>query len=154
MAITGGCLCKAVRYSCTSEPTITRACWCRLCQYIGAGSNTVNVFFASADFTITGELTDYVCVADSGTVMHRRFCPKCGTANARPVIFKASRRPAEDREKAPAPAKVVTPAPAEDEDAAEVVADDDDEDEAVIEDTSDLGEDDDVDVPVEKDAET
>ena len=80
MAITGGCLCKAVRYSCTSEPTITRACWCRLCQYIGAGSNTVNVFFASADFTITGELTDYVCVADSGTVMHRRFCPKCGTA--------------------------------------------------------------------------
>ena len=78
------------------------------------------------------------------------ICPKCGTANARPVIFKASRRPAEDRDKAPAPAKVVTPAPAEDEDAAEVVADDDDEDEAVIEDTSDLGEDDDVDVPVEK----
>ncbi len=80
MAITGGCLCKAVRYSCTSEPTITRACWCRLCQYIGAGSNTVNVFFKSADFTITGEMTDYVCVADSGTVMHRRFCVKCGTA--------------------------------------------------------------------------
>ncbi len=80
MTITGGCLCKAVRYTCTSEPAITRACWCRLCQYIGAGSNTVNVFFKSADFTISGELTDYVCVAESGTVMHRRFCPKCGTA--------------------------------------------------------------------------
>ena len=81
-------------------------------------------------------------------------CPKCGAANARPVIFKASRRPAEDREKAAAPAKAVVPPVNEDEDAAEVVADDDDEDEAVIEDTSDLGEDDDVDVPVEKDAET
>jgi hypothetical protein len=88
-AITGGCLCKAVRYSCTSEPTITRACWCRLCQYIGAGSNTVNVFFKSADFTITGETTDYVCVADSGTVMHRRFCPKCGT----PVTGQGEARP-------------------------------------------------------------
>ncbi len=82
------------------------------------------------------------------------ICPKCGTANARPVIFKASRRPAEDREKAAAAAaKAATPAPVNDEDAAEVEADDDDEDEAVIEDTSDLGEDDDVDVPVQKDGE-
>ena len=81
------------------------------------------------------------------------ICPKCGTANARPVIFKASRRPAEDREKAAAAAaaaaKAAKAVPA-DEDDVEVPADDD-EDEAVIEDTSDLGEDDDVDVPVEKD---
>ena len=79
------------------------------------------------------------------------ICPKCGTANARPVIFKASRRPsAEDREKAAAAHKA-PPKPAADED--DVGADDsDDEDEDVIEDTSDLGEDDDdVEVPVEKD---
>jgi uncharacterized protein (TIGR02300 family) len=82
------------------------------------------------------------------------ICPKCGTANARPVIFKASRRPsAEDREKAAASLaahKAATkPAPAPDEDAAPDDAEDEDED--VIEDTSDLGEDDDVEVPVEKD---
>jgi uncharacterized protein (TIGR02300 family) len=78
------------------------------------------------------------------------ICPKCGTANARPVIFKASRRPAEDREKLAAAAKAV-PAPVVADDV-DVETDDDDEDEAVIEDTSDLGEDDDdVDVPVEKD---
>ena len=75
------------------------------------------------------------------------ICPKCGTANARPVIFKASRgRPAEEKvavQKAPPPK-----AP-EDEEVPEA-ADDEDEDEAVIEDTSDLGEDDDVEVPVEK----
>ena len=81
------------------------------------------------------------------------ICPKCGTANARPVIFKASRRPsAEEREKAAnlaAHKAAAKPAPAEDEDAAD---DADDEDEDVIEDTSDLGEDDDdVEVPVEKD---
>jgi len=80
------------------------------------------------------------------------ICPKCGTANARPVIFKASRRPAEDREKAAAAAAAAAKAakPVVDVDDVEVATDD--EDEAVIEDTSDLGEDDDdVDVPVEKD---
>ncbi len=79
------------------------------------------------------------------------ICPKCGTANARPVIFKASRRPsAEDREKAAAAHKAPPKAAPDDED---IVADDaDDEDEDVIEDTSDLGEDDDdVEVEVEKD---
>ena len=81
------------------------------------------------------------------------ICPKCGVANARPVIFKASRRPAEEKvAKVPVPAKVVT----QDEDnVADVATDDgDDEDEATIEDTSALGEDDDVDVPVEKEEST
>jgi uncharacterized protein (TIGR02300 family) len=81
------------------------------------------------------------------------ICPKCGTGNARPVIFKASRRPtAEDREKAAnLAAHKAPPKAAEDDD--DVAADDaDDEDEDVIEDTSDLGEDDDeMEVPVEKD---
>lgn len=81
------------------------------------------------------------------------ICPKCGTANARPVIFKTSRRnAAEEREKLAAAAKAAPAvAAADEEDVAEVATDDDDEDEGVIEDTSDLGEDDDVDVPVQKD---
>lgn len=82
------------------------------------------------------------------------ICPKCGTANARPVIFKASRqRPNEERDKLAA-AKAAAAAAAKpdvDEDDVDVDTGDDDEDEAVIEDTSDLGEDDDVDVPIEKD---
>ncbi len=82
-------------------------------------------------------------------------CPKCGAANARPVIFKASRRPAEDREKAPVVVKApVAPVVSDDGDAPEPAADDDDEDEAVIEDTSDLGEDDEVAVPVPQNGET
>lgn len=79
-------------------------------------------------------------------------CPKCGTANARPVIFKASRgRPSSEEKLAAqkaAAAAAAKPAPAEDVPA----EDEDEEDEAVIEDTSDLGEDDDeVEVPIEKD---
>ena len=79
MDITGGCLCRAVRYSISAAPIVTRACWCRVCQYIGAGSATVNVCFPSEALRVSGELRDYSLVADSGSVAHRRFCPTCGT---------------------------------------------------------------------------
>ncbi len=78
-------------------------------------------------------------------------CPKCGTANARPVIFKTSRgRPSEEKIAAQK-AAAAKQAPAPDQDA-EAADDEDEEDEGVIEDTSDLGEDDeDVEVAIEKD---
>ena len=92
MLITGGCLCKSVRYELSAAPIVTRACWCRLCQYIGAGSATVNCCFPSNAITIKGELRDYQSVADSGNIMHRRFCPSCGThlfsaAESRPHLI-------------------------------------------------------------------
>ncbi|QIK79321.1 GFA family protein [Sphingomonas piscis] len=89
MTITGGCLCGAVRYEVTAEPLAARTCWCRLCQYLGGGTATANVAFPSDAVTITGELADYESVADSGNVMHRGFCPKCGT----PVTSAAEARP-------------------------------------------------------------
>lgn len=92
MEITGGCLCRAVRYRVTAPPITARACWCRLCQYLGAGGPTVNVAFPSDAVAIDGELRDYAGVADSGNVMHRRFCPVCGTqvtsaAESRPHLL-------------------------------------------------------------------
>jgi uncharacterized protein (TIGR02300 family) len=77
-------------------------------------------------------------------------CPKCGTANSRPTVFKTRRPTAEEREdakRAAAAAAAKPAAAAEDAVDAEVEGD---EDEAVIEDTSDLGEDDsDVEVVVD-----
>src|SRR5690606_25818049 len=75
----GSCLCGAVRYEIDAEPMVTRVCWCRLCQKIGAGGPTVNVCFPAEKMFVTGALADYSCLADSGNVMHRRFCPSCGT---------------------------------------------------------------------------
>lgn len=89
MEITGGCLCKAVRYRINAEPIVTRVCWCRLCQYLGAGSGTVNTCFARNAIVVSGELRDYSCVADSGSVVHRRFCAVCGT----PVFSESDARP-------------------------------------------------------------
>ncbi len=79
-------------------------------------------------------------------------CPKCGAKNARPQVFR-TRRPAEERaEKQKALAAAAAADKELDADDADVDVVDDDEDEAVIEDTSDLGdEDEDVEVVVEKD---
>ena len=87
--ITGGCLCGAVRYTATEGPVAARACWCRDCQKIGAGGASVNAAFKTASVTVTGETSDYVNAAASGNVMHRRFCPKCGT----PLFSEAEVRP-------------------------------------------------------------
>ena len=92
MNVTGGCLCKSVRYRIAAQPIVTRICWCRLCQYLGAGSGTVNACFPSNAIAIEGELGDYRSVADSGNIMHRRFCPNCGThlfseAESRPHLI-------------------------------------------------------------------
>ena len=88
MAITGGCRCGAVRYEIDVEPLFTRHCWCRDCQYIGAGAGTVNVFFPSDNVKFEGALADYVSTADSGNLMHRQFCAKCGT----PVFTQSEKR--------------------------------------------------------------
>ena len=70
MTLTGGCRCGAIRYSIEAEPITARHCWCRDCQYIGAGSGTVNVFFPSDAVKVEGALADYTNKAASGNVMH------------------------------------------------------------------------------------
>jgi hypothetical protein len=89
MTIDGGCLCKAVRYRIDAEPITMRLCWCRDCQYISGGNATANVVFPSEAVTVTGELCDFRWVAASGNVLHRKFCPVCGT----PVFSAAEVRP-------------------------------------------------------------
>jgi hypothetical protein len=60
-----------------------------VCQYLASGNGTVNVCFPTNAMTIEGALVDFPSIADSGTAMHRRFCPKCGT----PMFSEAESRP-------------------------------------------------------------
>ena len=83
MTITGGFRCGSVRYRIEAE---LLHCWCRDCQYIGAGSGTVNVFFASDKVRIEGALTDYMSHADSGTLMPTG-------RSARPAARRCSSKP-------------------------------------------------------------
>lgn len=92
LTITGSCLCKQARYSIAGAPLITRACWCRVCQYFAAGNAAISACFKRDAVTIDGETKDYVSIADSGAVMHRRFCPTCGVhlfseAESRPHLI-------------------------------------------------------------------
>jgi len=80
-----------------------RLCWCRVCQYFASGNATVNVAFPSNAISIQGEPRDYQSVAGSGTRMHRRFCPDCGThlfseAESRPHLIFVRNGALDDRE--------------------------------------------------------
>jgi len=89
MTVTGRCLCGAVRWESAEPPITTRVCWCRDCQYLGAGSGTVGACFRTATFKVLGKTSDFSSLADSGSRMHRRFCPNCGT----PLFSEAEARP-------------------------------------------------------------
>jgi hypothetical protein len=77
--VTGGCLCRAIRYTLSAPPLSARQCWCRLCQYLAAGSATANLIVPREALAIDGVLSTYSSVADSGSVMYRDFCGTCGT---------------------------------------------------------------------------
>lgn len=79
MAIEGGCLCRAVRFSIDREPIAKRMCWCRECQYRAAGNASVNIVCKSEAIATTGDIRWYESIADSGNEMRRGFCPQCGT---------------------------------------------------------------------------
>jgi hypothetical protein len=89
MAITGGCLCGAVRFRTDARPVTARVCWCATCQKLAAGNGTANLMLPTEGLVIEGELSDYVSIADSGNVMHRRFCRTCGT----PLFTGSEARP-------------------------------------------------------------
>ena len=79
MTMTGQCLCGAVNYSVDGDLQMTGVCHCKNCQR-QAGS-AYSVLFAISDdqVTINGDLKTYEDKADSGNVVHRHFCPECGS---------------------------------------------------------------------------
>ena len=89
MPITGRCYCGAVRFRFDQPPIARRACWCRDCQYLSSGNASINAIFKVETFSLEGECGEYISTADSGTIMRRRFCPKCGT----PLFSEALSRP-------------------------------------------------------------
>lgn len=85
---TGGCLCGQVRYRISGDPLAARICWCRDCQRLAA-NGTVNAVFPTAGIEVSGTVSQYRRIADSGSEITRLFCPQCGshllaTSSARP----------------------------------------------------------------------
>jgi len=78
--MTGGCLCGAVRYECGGQPVLSLNCHCRDCQKVSGGPFTSSLFVPIESVAITGEVAYYDSIGDSGKIISRGFCPRCGSA--------------------------------------------------------------------------
>jgi len=75
----GSCLCGAVTYVSEGEPIFCGACHCTSCQKFSGTAFSMMQAMPKAGFKVlTGALTTYNGVGDSGKATHRRFCSTCG----------------------------------------------------------------------------
>lgn len=79
-AFTGGCLCGAVRYTCSAEPSIAGHCHCEDCRRSSGTGHSSHLAVPRNAVAMTGEVKAYARAADSGNVISRYFCPTCGSA--------------------------------------------------------------------------
>lgn len=77
--IEGGCLCGKVRYTADTEPKFIGVCHCADCQrFTGSAFSTV-VAVPAPELKVTGKLKTFTKAGDTGKLIHRRFCPECGS---------------------------------------------------------------------------
>ena len=85
----GGCLCGAVRYELTSEPSMTAVCHCTHCQRQSGGVFSTNLVVPEKDYVQRGETKVYADTGDSGQPVYRHFCADCGS----PIVSKVAAMP-------------------------------------------------------------
>jgi hypothetical protein len=79
-ALTGGCLCGAVRYEVGGSLKLTMSCHCRDCQYVSGGAPAHVMVAQADDVAVTkGRPREYAVVSAKGNRMGRLFCDVCGT---------------------------------------------------------------------------
>lgn len=77
--IEGGCLCGKVRYTADTEPGFVGVCHCADCQrFTGSAFSTV-IAFPASELKVKGALKTFTKAGDTGNLIHRRFCPECGS---------------------------------------------------------------------------
>ena len=82
----GGCLCGAIRYHASGEPTALTLCHCHSCRKsAGAPSVAWTVFRAEGFRFIAGS----PAVHESSPGVERSFCPTCGTS----LTYRSTSRP-------------------------------------------------------------
>lgn len=76
---TGGCMCGAIRYECSAEPLAMGICHCRDCQRATGSAFAAALIVPRSAMTITGEVKYHGVTGDSGNLVSRGFCPRCGS---------------------------------------------------------------------------
>jgi len=81
MQLSGGCACGAVRYRISGEPVRISICHCTQCQKrTGSAFGMGCVFSREAVEVLTGDVTEYERIAESGNRVRFHFCSVCGTS--------------------------------------------------------------------------
>jgi hypothetical protein len=75
---TGGCLCGAVRYEASGEPTMMGYCFCKDCQKASGSGFIPFMGFRADQLRITGETLQFTSKAATGGNAVRNSCPTCG----------------------------------------------------------------------------
>ena len=76
---TGQCLCGSVKYTISSAPVRMGQCHCDHCRRLTGTGHSSNAFFVKDAVHIEGDTSHYAVTADTGAIITRYFCPKCGS---------------------------------------------------------------------------
>ncbi|MEP2101972.1 MAG: GFA family protein [Parasphingorhabdus sp.] len=79
MTMTGQCLCGSVSYDVSGEPQMTGVCHCKNCQRQSGSAYSVLFGVTNDQLSIQGDLTTYEDSSETGNVVERHFCGKCGS---------------------------------------------------------------------------
>lgn len=76
--LSGRCLCGSVSFQCSEEPSLSAHCACVDCRKSSGSSHSTHVVMGDQAVQVTGEVIGYDHPADSGNMVRRHFCGKCG----------------------------------------------------------------------------
>jgi hypothetical protein len=76
--LTGGCACRAVRYTAKGAPVFQNHCQCRDCQRRSGTGHGSYLTFAGG-VAVSGPTATWAVAGDSGNEKIHAFCPTCGT---------------------------------------------------------------------------
>lgn len=79
---TATCRCGQLRTVCEGEPTRVSVCHCLTCQQRSGSAFAAQARWPDRQVTVTGEVSIWERVADSGHRATYRFCPTCGSTLA------------------------------------------------------------------------
>lgn len=77
--ISGQCLCGSVSYKGDTDVKMVINCHCDDCRKATGSVYGTLLFVAENDIDISGETSEYKHTSDSGNVLTKIFCPKCGS---------------------------------------------------------------------------
>ncbi|OTB06938.1 hypothetical protein M426DRAFT_91420 [Hypoxylon sp. CI-4A] len=79
MTLSGHCLCGAVKYTIDADPIIVGYDHCDDCQRQSGSTYSLVVVVPKDKFNVSGATKSYAKAGSSGKLVHRVFCPECGS---------------------------------------------------------------------------